>query len=132
VINTVDILFAELQERGIRIWLDAGKVKLAPADLVTHELMDRLRPHKDDLRAALLAHATEAQELINKILGKVEALRESASFEARLRVERKMKEFKPIIAALLDAGDFLSLRYCLLDLERNVRDAVSGRGYDMH
>jgi hypothetical protein len=132
VINTVDILFAELQERGIRIWLDAGKVKLAPADLVTQELMDRLRSHEDDLRMALLAHATEAQELINKILGKVEALREGASSEARLRVERKLKEFKPIIAALLDGGDFLSLRYCLLDLDRNVRDAVSGRGYDMH
>ncbi len=72
------------------------------------------------------------QKLINKILGKVEALREGASFEARVRIESKMKEFKPMIAALLDAGDFLSLRYCLLDLERNVRDAVSGRGYDMH
>ncbi len=62
MINIVDILFAELQERGIRIWLDAGKVKLAPADLVTPELMGRLRPHRDDLRAALLTDAAEAHQ----------------------------------------------------------------------
>ena len=48
----------------------------------------------------------------------------------RDRAALLLAEFGPIIEGLFLQQDFESLRYCLLDLERNVADAATGRGYD--
>ena len=48
---------------------------------------------------------------------------------AQQRIDKLMAEFEPMLEAFLATGDELALHYCLLDLERNIKDAVTGRGW---
>jgi hypothetical protein len=138
---TAEAIIRELQSRGIRLALNAaGKVEMrGPRGRITPELVRVVSERKHELLGAMaekerqtsdrLEAASEAQTLIDTTLGRVAVIREHAS-PTWLRINALMKEFEPMISSLFEAGDYESLKYCLLDLERNVKDATTWRGYD--
>jgi hypothetical protein len=72
----------------------------------------------------------EAVAALRSTLDRVEALTCQTSSRARNSVGYVVAEFGPIIEGLFLKQDIDSLLYCLLDLERNVRDLFARRGYD--
>jgi hypothetical protein len=74
--------------------------------------------------------ADDAAALVTSVLGRLNYQRERAALGVRSRIEALMKTFEPVIARLFEKADYDSLRYCLIDLERNVGDAISSRGWN--
>jgi hypothetical protein len=67
---------------------------------------------------------SEAQPLIERTFGKIEVLREDAESRPVSESSGSCSNFEPMIAGLVDKGDLEGLRCCLLDFERNIRDAI--------
>jgi hypothetical protein len=80
--------------------------------------------------AAAVQIVLEALDLLRATLSRVAALAQSKPTHVRDRAAMLLAEFGPIIDGLCLRQDLDSLRYCILDLERNVRDLITGRDYD--
>jgi hypothetical protein len=74
--------------------------------------------------------ADDAAAMVVTVLGRLNYQRERADLGLRPRIERLMMNYEPAIVRLLDQSDYESLRYLLIDLERNLTDAISGRGWN--
>ena len=48
---------------------------------------------------------------------------------ADLHLGVRLTRFEPAIAKLLAKSDYDSLHYCLIDLQRQIGDSISGYGY---
>ena len=72
----------------------------------------------------------DAAALIAAVLGRCNLQRERAGLKIRPRLEGLMKDFEPVISQLFEKGDYDALRCCLIDLDRNVGDVVTERGWN--
>jgi len=128
------LLIDELRERGVRVRVDAGKLKLAPRDRVTPELVERIRANKDEIKVILAPitspDSDEAYASLLKTLAFIEDLHNRAPMTVRPRIRHILAEHTSVIEWLFERRDFSSLRFALIDLERNVSDAIRRRGYD--
>lgn len=74
--------------------------------------------------------AQAVETMLSTVLDRCAYWRERASAQIRPRIEKLIKEFEPIIAGLLEKGAYDSLRYCLIDLQRQIGDCLSGYGWN--
>jgi hypothetical protein len=88
------------------------------------------RLHLDREKSADAWSIDEAVAALRSTLRRAEALSCRSSSRTRIRAGDLIAEFGPIIRGLFLRQDLDSLRYCLLDLERNVRDLIARRGYE--
>jgi hypothetical protein len=73
---------------------------------------------------------TAAESLLRATLHHIEYTAATAPAKVCERIGDLVAQFGPIIAGLFLAQDLDALRCALLDLERNIRDVVAGRGCD--
>lgn len=122
-------LVAELGRRGIRLSAKRGQIVARPKGATPPALGEQIRQYKSEL-LLLLAEpwvADRAEELLRGTLAAIEKLVDNQSSAVHQRVGDVIAEFGPIIEGLFLRQDLDSLRYCLLDLERNANDAIHGR-----
>ena len=83
----------------------------------------------EPLEAAATAWTSEvAYDEFVATLARINQRYETAGLTARAAIVQAVQERERATDALFEQHDYESLRYCLLDLERAVRDALTGRG----
>jgi hypothetical protein len=127
------------------LWVEDGRVIVEPDDGLTEADVAALAAHKPAIVEFLTAEAAVKQPtypyrfvwtpqaataMLATVLDRCAHWRETAGPRVRPRIEALMKESEPVVAGLLDEGDFDSLRHCLIDLQRNIGDAISGRRWN--
>lgn len=127
-------LVATFASRGISIAPNptGEKLVIEPASRLTDADRDAIKQAKPALLAYLAARAQdEALTTITTVLARCECQRDQrADALTRPRIVKLMQDFEPLIAGLFEKADYDSLRFCLIDLERNIGDALSGRGWN--
>ena len=129
--NAIAIL-RECSKRGIYLRTERGVIVARPKGKTPENLRARVVEHKAELIVLLGSdwNETGALELLKSTLDAIEARVGYQLEGVSDRTGALLAEFGPVIERLFLAQDLPSLRYCLVDLERNVHDAVTGRGYD--
>jgi hypothetical protein len=102
---------------------------LAPKDRLTPELLGAVRQLKPQLLQLLRWDADAADSLLRDTLVRVERAARVQSAKVCERIADLLAEYSPIIAGLFVAQNLHTIGCALLDLERNVSDAATSRGY---
>ncbi len=127
-------LCENFKHRGIAITAKRAKLIVRPANRLTDNDRCAIRENKAHLLRLLhereVRVANEAYAGLLETLGRVEELSIRTSIPVRHRIAEILSEFGPKIESLFEQRDFQSIRYALVDFERNVADAVGRRGYD--
>ena len=109
-----------------------AEIVARPKGATPPELREQVHQYRAEL-LRLLAEpwdADQAEELLRVTLTAIEVVVHHQSGAVLQRVADLIDEHGPVIDACFSHLDFESLRYALLDLERNARDAVTSRGDD--
>jgi hypothetical protein len=127
-------LVENLTRRGIRLIPAPPKLIVEPAELLTDADCEAIRAAKPALMRLLTVDSQEAREeataLIERAFGRLDAIREQANLPMRGRIARLYQDSAPVVIGLWERGDYDSLRYALIDFERNVTDITRHRGWN--
>lgn len=140
-------IFSELQARGVRIEPRPRGVAFVPADRVDANLRARILAHRREVlvaaRDALAKVAPvltplppastieswtedEAYDLLGRVLSRINHNYERAGLPLRSRLRSLFEVFEPVLTQLFEEGDYPSLRYALVDFEKQCDDTING------
>ena len=123
-------LIAEFDRRGIRLSAERGQIVARPKGATPPELREQVIHYKPKLLRLLTWDADAAASALRDTLTRIEQAAAAEPAQIRDRIADLLALQGATVASLFVAQDLDTLRYALRDLERNVRDAVTGRGYD--
>jgi|SRR5208283_3317960 len=142
----VQELVATLASRGIRIAPDptGEKLTVEPASRLTDADRAAIKQAKPELLRLLRKDTPtppraqpmtwtqdEGAALITTVMARCAYQRDQrADAVSRPRIAKLMQDFEPMIAYLFEQADYESLRFCLIDLERNIGGTLSGREWN--
>jgi hypothetical protein len=111
------VLLTELANRGLWVERRENDLYIAPSAKLTDADRENIRTHKADILTEI--RRTEAERALKDTLGSISRLRiHSAN---RVVARDRMAEFGNMLDAMFKEGEWDSIRYCLMDFERNVR-----------
>jgi hypothetical protein len=107
-----------------------GKLSLGPEEHLTPELLEAVHLHKTELLQLLTWDPDAAAAMLRATVIHVGRSANGQPSSIHEHIAHFLAEYGPIIAGLFAAQNLEALRCCLLDLERNISDAMAGRGCD--
>jgi hypothetical protein len=123
-------ILAEFTRRGIRLTAKRGQIFARPKGATPPELREQVIHYKPELLRLLTWDPDAAASALRDTLKRIERAAAAEPAQIRDRIAELLALHGPIVAGLFVALDLDTLRYALRNLERSLRDAVAGRGYD--